>query len=205
VTIELRTASADDWRAWRSVRLAALTDAPAAFCSRLEEWADAPEGRWRERLSIPGAIDLLAFDADGIAPVGMATGTPGGDHGSCAELISLWVDPTVRGRGVAIALTTAIAGWAASTGATMLTLSGALTRVQEHGLRPIATDLGSIDVCAGIDQLDDFGGVALHGCIVQWRPVHPIIHRATSASRKFMLAGLGSERRRALGIAVQAA
>jgi hypothetical protein len=70
VTIELRTASADDWRAWRSVRLAALTDAPAAFCSRLEEWADAPEGRWRERLSIPGAIDLLAFDADGIAPYG---------------------------------------------------------------------------------------------------------------------------------------
>lgn len=81
----------------------------------------------------------------------------------------------------------------------------ALTRVQEHGLRPVAPDLGSIDVCAGIDQLDDFGGVALHGCIVQWRPVHPIIHRATSASRKFMLAGIGSERRRALGIAVQAA
>jgi ribosomal protein S18 acetylase RimI-like enzyme len=114
--------SADDWRVWRSVRLAALTDASAAFCSRLEEWADAPEGRWRERLSIPGAIDLLAFDADRTAPVGMATGTPGGDHGSRAELISMWVDPAVRGRGVATVLITAIARWAASTGATTLTL-----------------------------------------------------------------------------------
>lgn len=115
--------SADDWRVWRSVRLAALTDAPAAFCSHLEEWADAPEGRWRERLSIPGAIDLLALNAERIAPVAMATGTPGGNHGSCAELISLWVDPAVRGRGVASVLITAIAGWAASTGAKMLALS----------------------------------------------------------------------------------
>lgn len=123
MTIELRTVSADDWRVWRSVRLAALIDAPAAFCSRLEEWADAPEGRWRERLSIPGAIDLLAFDADGTAPVGMATGTPGEDHGSRAELISMWVDPAVRGRGIATVLITAIARWAASTGATTLTLS----------------------------------------------------------------------------------
>jgi len=78
MTIELRTTSADDWRVWRSVRLAALTYAPGAFGSRLQEWVRAPEVRWRERLSIPGAIDLLAFDADGNAPVGMATGSPDG-------------------------------------------------------------------------------------------------------------------------------
>jgi ribosomal protein S18 acetylase RimI-like enzyme len=123
MTIELRTMSADDWHTWRSVRLAALADAPGAFGSRLQDWADAPEDRWRERLSIPGAINLLAFDADGNAPVGMATGVPDEDNRSRAELISMWVDPAVRGRGVAAVLITAVARWAASTGAATLTLS----------------------------------------------------------------------------------
>ncbi|WP_090578532.1 GNAT family N-acetyltransferase [Arthrobacter sp. ov407] len=137
MTIELRTMSADDWRAWRSVRLAALTDAPGAFGSRLQEWADAPEDRWRERLSIPGAIDLLAFDDDGNVPVGIATGTPDGDNDSRAELISMWVDLAVRGRGVATVLITAIARWAVSTGAATLTLSvmpdnGAARRTYER-------------------------------------------------------------------------
>ena len=115
--------SADDWSVWRSVRLAALTDSPGAFGSRFRDWADAPEDRWRERLSIPGAIDLLAYDANGNAPVGIATGTPGGGRGSRAELISMWVDPAVRGRGVATVLITAIARWAADTGAATLILS----------------------------------------------------------------------------------
>ncbi|TFB67187.1 GNAT family N-acetyltransferase [Cryobacterium sp. Hz7] len=123
MTIELRTVSADDWLAWRSVRLAALNDAPGAFGSRLQEWADAPDNRWRDRLSIPGANNLLAVDIDRNAVVGMATGTPSKDRASRAELISMWVDPAVRGRGVATALITAIARWAASTGATTLALS----------------------------------------------------------------------------------
>ncbi|GHD52533.1 N-acetyltransferase [Mycetocola manganoxydans] len=123
MTIELRAVSAEDWQAWRKVRLAALTDAPGAFGSRFQEWVDAPDDRWRDRLSVPGAINLLAIDVDGNAPVGMATGTPGKDHGSYAELISMWVDPAVRGRGVATALITAIANWAVSTGVATLTLS----------------------------------------------------------------------------------
>ena len=125
MTIELRAVSADDWRAWRSVRLAALTDAPGAFGSRLREWADAPQDRWRDRLSIPGATDLLAVDVDatGNVPVGMATGIPAKGPQDCAELISLWVDPTARSRGVATSLITGIARWAVSTGAATLSLS----------------------------------------------------------------------------------
>jgi ribosomal protein S18 acetylase RimI-like enzyme len=123
MTVDLRIMSADDWRTWRSLRLAALTDAPGAFGSRLQEWVNAPEDRWRQRLSIPGAIDLLAFDADENAAVGMATGTPDEDDGGRAQLISMWVDPAARGRGVATALITAIAHWAASYGAATLALS----------------------------------------------------------------------------------
>lgn len=53
----------------------------------------------------------------------MATGTPAKDRASRAELISMWVAPAVRSRGVATALITAIARWAASTGAATLALS----------------------------------------------------------------------------------
>ncbi|MDQ0851335.1 GNAT superfamily N-acetyltransferase [Arthrobacter sp. B3I9] len=53
----------------------------------------------------------------------MATGVPDEDSRSREELISMWVSPAVRGRGVAAALITAVAHWAASTGASMLALS----------------------------------------------------------------------------------
>jgi GNAT superfamily N-acetyltransferase len=121
--IELRHASADDWQVWRAVRLAALADAPGAFGSRLDEWADAPEDRWRNRLTIPGAIDLLAVDVDSGTAVGMATGTPATDSCGRAELISMWVHPSARGNGVASALISAIARWAAENGSTTLALS----------------------------------------------------------------------------------
>ena len=74
--IEVRILSPDDWQLWRSVRLAALTEAPDAFGSRLHDWADAAENRWRERLTIPGAVDVVAIETETNAPVGMVTGTP---------------------------------------------------------------------------------------------------------------------------------
>ena len=103
MTIELRIVSADDWRAWRSVWLATLNDAPGASGSRLQEWADAPTNRWRDRLSVPGAIDLLAVDIGRNASVGRATGTPPKGGASRAQLISMWVDLAVHSRGVATA------------------------------------------------------------------------------------------------------
>ena len=108
--IELRTVSADDWRVWRSVRLAALADEPGAFGSRLQEWADAPDGRWRERPLILRAIDFLAVDVERNAPVGIATGTSSQESARRVELISMRVDPAVRSRGVATALILGLRG-----------------------------------------------------------------------------------------------
>ncbi len=119
MTITLRAMTADDWQRWRPVRLAALADAPEAFGSPLADWSDAPEDRWRARLSIPGALDLVAYEGD--HAVGMASGVPG--EGDRAELISMWVDPAARGHGVADALVDALVRWAAETGAAVLELA----------------------------------------------------------------------------------
>ena len=123
MTVTLITLSSDDWRVWRSLRLAALAEAPDAFGSRLAEWIDADESRWRARLSIPGAIDLVALDSGTGSPVGMVTGTPAARRGDGAELISMWVAPAARGRGVATLLIDAVVTWAAVAGAPRLELS----------------------------------------------------------------------------------
>jgi RimJ/RimL family protein N-acetyltransferase len=123
MTFTLIALSSDDWKIWRSLRLAALAEAPKAFGSELADWIDADENRWRERLSIPGAIDLVAVDSETGTPVGMVTGTRAARHGAGAELISMWVGPAARGRGVATSLIDAVVTWAATAGAPYLELS----------------------------------------------------------------------------------
>ncbi|AGS67209.1 GNAT family N-acetyltransferase [Streptomyces collinus] len=120
--LELRTLEADDWPLWRELRLAALADAPYAFGSTLAQWQGAGdrEERWRARLSIPGAHDLMAL-LDGL-PVGMASGVPG-EGAEYVELISMWVDPAARGKGVGDHLIQAVERWAAERGAKTLRLS----------------------------------------------------------------------------------
>jgi len=95
--IELQELSSDDWKVWRDLRLAALAEAPYAFGSTSADWTDAPEEKWRERLDIPGARNVVAL-LDG-TPVGMCSGIPGEAEGE-VELISMWVAPAGRGKGV---------------------------------------------------------------------------------------------------------
>jgi len=110
--------SPDDWRRWRELRLAALADAPAAFNSKLADWQDADEDRWRRRL-LDAPVNLIA-DLDG-RPAGMASGTTTGDATE-REVISLWVAPFARGRGIATALVLAVVGWARDAGARRVVL-----------------------------------------------------------------------------------
>jgi ribosomal protein S18 acetylase RimI-like enzyme len=120
--VDIRRLGADDWPTWRELRLAALAEAPHAFGSRLADWqGDGDrEDRWRGRLSIPGAHDIVAVLDD--VPVGMASGVPTADA-DVVELISMWVAPAARGVGVADALMVDVERWARSTGARVLRLS----------------------------------------------------------------------------------
>ncbi|HEY3557716.1 MAG TPA: GNAT family N-acetyltransferase [Kribbella sp.] len=116
--IDVQAIGPDDWKAWRDLRLAALQEAAFAFGSQYADWADATEDRWRERLGAPGAYQVIA-SIDG-TPAGMAGGFPDGDT---AELVSMWVAPEGRGKGVGNALMRAVEDWARSAGATALKLS----------------------------------------------------------------------------------
>jgi GNAT superfamily N-acetyltransferase len=117
--LAVRAVTPDEWRQWRDVRLAALAEAPYAFTTRYEEWRDAEERRWRDRLALPGSTCLLAT-VDGTA-AGIAGGVTTDEPG-VAELVAMWVAPAARGRGVGDALVGAVADWATATGASRLRL-----------------------------------------------------------------------------------
>lgn len=119
--MKIRALTPDDWSVWRALRLAALGDAPSAFSSQLADWRGNGdrEDRWRDRLSISGSHNVVAI-IDG-EPVGMASGVPTAE-GGVVELISMWVAPQARRRGVGEALVREIERWGRSVGARTLRL-----------------------------------------------------------------------------------
>lgn len=122
VGIDVRELSPGDWELWRSLRLAALTDAPSAFGSRLADWQGEGdrEARWRERLSIADSYNIVAM-LDG-EPAGMASGVAG-ETADTVELISMWVAPSARGHGVGDVLMQRIEQWASRNAARIMRLN----------------------------------------------------------------------------------
>jgi GNAT superfamily N-acetyltransferase len=108
--VDLVRIGPDDWREFREVRLASLSDAPGAFGARHADWADASEQRWRQRLvDVPFTV-VARSDA---GPVGVVCGAePGPD----VELISMWVAPGHRGTGLAARLIEQVVAWATECG-----------------------------------------------------------------------------------------
>jgi ribosomal protein S18 acetylase RimI-like enzyme len=109
--VQIREVGADGWRAMRDIRLAALRDAPDAFASTYEREAEFAEADWQRRIASRG--NFLAYAPElGTAPAGIVGGfeaEPG-----TIELVSLWVSPPARGRGIGQALVETVIGWAQS-------------------------------------------------------------------------------------------
>lgn len=130
--IELRELTADDWKDWRVLRLAALADAPFAFGSQLADWVDAEESRWRARLNIPASHNVIAV-LDG-TPVGMASGLLSDEEPGVVHLISMWIAPPGRGQGVGDRLMAQIETWARADSAHTLKLSVVEGNKNAHAL-----------------------------------------------------------------------
>ena len=128
--IALQRTTANDWRAWRELRLQALREAPYAYGSTLAQWQGDgdTEERWRHRLdTVP--LNVIAYLDD--RPAGIISGTDPDDDGS-AELISMWVAPFARGRGVGDALVQCVVQWARDLRLRRITLD--VTVSNEHAV-----------------------------------------------------------------------
>jgi len=128
--VTVRTLTPDEWPLWRALRLAALAEAPNAFSSTLAEWSGPgdSEARWRERLA---NVPYNVVASIGGEPAGIASGTaPSGDG---VELISMWVAPHARGRGVGDVLIAAVVDWGRRNGVHRIELD--VMSANEHALR----------------------------------------------------------------------
>jgi GNAT superfamily N-acetyltransferase len=122
---EIRRVRADDWAAYRQVRLAALAEAPYAFSSTLAQESARDDAFWQERAA-HGVPMFIAWQ-DG-EPAGLAGAFVVRDEELPAgvarawHLVSMWVSPARRGSDLAGRLVEAVAGAARADGATRLIL-----------------------------------------------------------------------------------
>lgn len=117
--ITVRRIRPDEADRYRSIRLRALEDAPAAFATTLDEataFSDETwQGRARDAADGPDSTLYLATDATG-GDVGMVAAIRNTGDPSTAELISMWVAPAARRSGVAAELVGHVVDWATESG-----------------------------------------------------------------------------------------
>ena len=120
----VRRVRADEGRALRAIRLAALQESPAAFGSTYEAEARRADGEWTERAQRGAAgVDRVTFFAvvnDDL--VGLVGGFRPDSGGSTVDLVSMWTAPAARRLGVGRALVAAVLQWATEVSATTVHL-----------------------------------------------------------------------------------
>lgn len=121
--VVIRPVRAEEWQRWREVRLRMLRDDVDFFSTRYEDMVREPDSTWRNWVADAAAGDektLLVAEENGrwLGVVGaFARVNP-----LEVQLISMWVDPAARGRGLAQQLIRAVAQWALGRGAAQVVL-----------------------------------------------------------------------------------
>jgi GNAT superfamily N-acetyltransferase len=124
----VRATTLADWQALRDIRLQGLRDAPDAFSSTYAGESAFADSVWHQRATRDGSF--LAFIPEA-TPAGLAGGYL--EAPETAELISMFIRPQARGRGVGEALIDAVAGWARDKNATSVHLW--VTETNKHARR----------------------------------------------------------------------
>ena len=106
----VREAVAGDWQALRDIRLAALRDAPEAFGSTYQQQVTFGEADWQRRIARGGTFLAYLPEVSASEPAGLAGGFQ--EQPGVVELVSMYVRPPARGRGVGEALVASVIEWA---------------------------------------------------------------------------------------------
>jgi ribosomal protein S18 acetylase RimI-like enzyme len=134
----IREAGVEDLAMVRELRLRALLDAPLAFESTYEgkiEWPDEAWIRWIHE-------GVTFIDEDGSGPSGIVRGAFDSADGDVVWLLSMWVDPRARGKGIADGLVAAAIEWARTRQARVVRLdvpkdnAHARALYERNGFRP---------------------------------------------------------------------
>lgn len=122
--IEVRRIQAIDAAALRAVRLAALFDSPSAFGSTYEREVAFPDAEWQDRAEVGSTSTERAtwFALDDERVIGVVGGYREPPGSPDPDLVSMWIDPEYRGRGVGRQLVEVVIAWARDTGADSLSL-----------------------------------------------------------------------------------
>lgn len=113
--IEVRQTVEADAEALRTIRLASLRADPTAFGRTYDEVVAYGPELWVER-AVGGQGSATFLAVEDAQPVGMVAGVEVGDEPGQVELVSMWTDPSARGRGVGQLLVERVQQWAAERG-----------------------------------------------------------------------------------------
>ncbi|MCA9097025.1 MAG: GNAT family N-acetyltransferase [Planctomycetaceae bacterium] len=114
-SIIIRAMQTADGEIYKRVRLSALQESPSSFGSTFAEESKFGDQVWEERakgLTVPESIGLLAFEGERVC--GIVRGSPDEEDSRIGWVESMWVDPSVRRRGVGQLLMQELIEWGRS-------------------------------------------------------------------------------------------
>lgn len=123
--MEIRRLAPDEGTRLRDIRLRALRDAPDAFASTYEETAAREAASWRRQLlELATWVAVVGGEDVGVVRAGPHEGRAGPHESRAGDaiLLSMWVAPAHRGRGVGEALIATAVEWARAEGFDRLVL-----------------------------------------------------------------------------------
>jgi len=130
--ITIRQIQPNDWELFKSLRLKAMSDAPQAFGETLEEAKQMPDSRWKAltKCNSEGRESICALAFNIKEPIGIIVGGLDDHVKDRAHVVTAWIEPGLRGKGIAESLFRFISDWADIAGAKVLT-----AEVNMHNLR----------------------------------------------------------------------
>ena len=122
--VDIRLVRPDEWEAFRDLRLRALRDAPDAFGGTADASIDRDETYWRGWIEGEGWDgDVRSWVADDRGRLrGMAVGARFDEDPATMNLFGMWVEPELRGSGIATRLVGMVERWGEALGVERIVL-----------------------------------------------------------------------------------